>query len=97
MLRQRLQIYLYHFPEGIEKRAQWVAAVSRKNCMLTAATQKRRIENSNRLTAAESLLYLSTVGNGTEYCEPGIGTSAMTDLLMADLVEMEEDWQKLLH
>ena len=124
------QIHFYRFPEGVEKRARWVAAVGRKNWVPTkyswlcsahfisgeksndplspdyvpsvfahtrsplkrklvkdmdrferaSAVKKRRMENSNRLTAAESLLHLSTVGNGTEYCEPSTGTSAMTDL-----------------
>ena len=63
-----------------------------------SAVKERRVENSNRLTAAESLLlHLSTVGSGTEYCEPSTGTCAKTDLSMADLVEIEEDRQKLLH
>ena len=43
------------------------------------------------------MLHLSTVGSGTEYCEPSTGTCTKTDLSMADLVEIEEDWQKLLH
>ena len=71
--------------------------MDRFESLRASAVKERRVENSNGLTAAESLLHLSTVGSGTEYCEPSTGTCAMTDLSMADLVEIEEDRQKLLH
>ena len=34
---------------------------------------KRRVENRKRLNVASSLLRLSEVGNGSEYCEPHTG------------------------
>ena len=62
-----------------------------------SAVKERRVDSELQRTNRESLLHLSTVGSGTEYCEPSTGTCAMTDLSMADLVEIEKDRQKLLH
>ena len=55
----------------------------------TSAAKKRREENCSKLLAAESLLQLSVVGNGTTYCEPRTGTCSMTNLTMKDLEQAE--------
>ena len=58
-------------------------------------TKQRRIENSERQDIAVLLLQLSDVGNGSEYCEPCMGTYTMTDLSMASLEEQKAEQQKL--
>ena len=50
--------------------------------------KRRKLENSGRQSAAQSLLELSIVGNGTTYCEPHSGAHTMTDLTMSDMSEL---------
>ena len=47
--------------------------------------RRKRLLNSERQEAAESLLSLSKFGNGITYCEPHTGVSTMTDLSMIDI------------
>ena len=62
----------------------------------SADVKKRRMENSARLEAAESLIQLFDEGNGEAYCEPHTGTASMTDLSMKaveDLLAKQHDLQ----
>ena len=60
-----------------------------------AETKKRRIDNTDRLSAARSLLDLSNMGNGDQFCEPHTGTYTMTSLSMFDIKKLECDEQNL--
>ena len=71
-------------------------AKDRERYERAANTKKRRVEAGERLCAAQSLLDLSNMGNGTEYCEPHTGLHTMTTLSMADIKQLEEDKQKLV-
>ena len=54
-------------------------------------SKKRRVENSERLAAATSLLALSEDGNGCVYCELRTGLQSMTDLTMTDIEKLERE------
>ena len=50
-----------------------------------AGTKKRRADNDNRMSAAQSLLDLSENGNGYQFCEPHTGTYTSTTMTMNDI------------
>ncbi len=52
-------------------------------------TNKRRLENTSRLDAAQSLLTLHEQGNGSAYCDPYSGVSSYTDMSIADINDLE--------
>lgn len=58
-------------------------------------TKKRRVENCDRLNAANSLLDLFHAGSGTVYCEPHTGCYTMTDLSASDIEQLETECQQL--
>ena len=47
-----------------------------------ASTKKRRVDISDRMSAAQSLLELSEDGNGSQFCEPHTGTFTSTAMSM---------------
>ena len=53
--------------------------------------KRRRAENSERIAAAESFIGLAAHGNGTDYCEPYLGTGTMTDISTMDFRVMETE------
>ena len=61
----------------------------------TVQTKRRRVENHDRLTAANSLLDLSEAGNGSDYCEPHTVLYTLTYLSMADIDKLERECQQL--
>ena len=60
-----------------------------------ACTKKRRIDNSERMSAAWSLLELSQDGNGSNFCEPHTGTSTATSISMCDIEDLERGYHNL--
>ena len=47
-------------------------------------TKKRRVDNHNRMSAAQSLLELSEDGNRSQFCEPHTGIYTSTCMSMSD-------------
>lgn len=60
-----------------------------------ASTKKRRIDNSERMSAAWSLLQLSQDGNGSNFCKPHTGTSTATSMSMCDIEDLERGYHNL--
>lgn len=61
----------------------------------TSEGKKRRADVQEKIDAAESLLKLSEVGNGTNYCEPHTGICTMTELSAVDLMQTETELCRL--
>lgn len=57
----------------------------------TSEGKKRRADVQEKIDAAESLLKLSEVGNGTNYCEPHTSICTMTELSAVDLMQTETE------
>ena len=58
-------------------------------------TKKRRVTNSERMSAARLLLELSQDGNGSTFCEPHTGTYTATSMSMCNIEELERGYHNL--
>ena len=59
-----------------------------------AITKKKGVDNNDRMSAAQSLLEVSEVGNGSEFCEPHSASFTSTSLSMSDIEDLECNLQK---
>lgn len=55
----------------------------------TVSTKKRRVDISDRMSAAQALLDLSEDGNGSRFCEPHTGTFTSTSMSLSDIELLE--------
>ena len=67
------------------------AAVDLERFERTAEMKKKKRDNAEKLSAAQSLMELYDTGNGSEYCEPHTGVYTMTDLSNEDIERKMEE------
>ena len=89
----QIMFLLYSIMLQAQKKRKLVKDMERYKRM--ACTKKRRIDNSERMSAACSLLQLSQDGNGSNFCEPHTGTSTATSMTMCDIEDLERGYHNL--